>query len=390
MIRSSYIRLSTAQKTKVYDMYARFFRWASERMHDDGVLAFVTNRSFVESRTFDGFRKAVAEEFNEIYVVDLGGDVRANPKLSGTKHNIFGIQTGVAISFMVKRRKQKGCKIFYTRRDEYDTAEDKLSFLGSSRLSGLSFERIEPDKQGNWINLAENDWERSVPLVIEGSQGRRNRKTSVFDLSPNSIKTNRDDWVYDFSRAEIERKCRFFIDRFNAQGSVRDNSQLDYSIKWSSSLKASLGQLCFDPGLVIRSHWRPFVSRFYYSEKGMSDRLTENHFKMYGRSLRSFNFVIAIQAAPLAKPFSAFAVEGAMDYHLIGDAVCLPLYCYTSTGERVDNITDWGLKQFRDHYGKAEKITKEDIFHYIYPPRRRTREAVRDSSLVDNTRFLLA
>ena len=114
-------------------------------MHDDGVLAFVTNRSFVDSRTFDGFRKAVADEFNEIYVVDLGGDVRANPKLSGTKHNVFGIQAGIAISFFVKRRKQKGCKIFYVRRPEFDTAEDKLAWLGSNKAFAIDLERIEPD-----------------------------------------------------------------------------------------------------------------------------------------------------------------------------------------------------------------------------------------------------
>ena len=75
-------------------MYARFFRWASDRLDENGILAFITNRSFIDSRTFDGFRKVVADEFNEIWVVDLGGDVRANPKLSGTKHNVFGIQTG--------------------------------------------------------------------------------------------------------------------------------------------------------------------------------------------------------------------------------------------------------------------------------------------------------
>ena len=119
-IKNSYIKASTAQKTKLYDMYARFFRWASDRMHDDGVLAFVTNRNFIESRTFDGFRKVVAEEFAEIYIVDLGGDVRANPKLSGTKHNVFGIQTGVAILFFVKQRKKDECKIFYARRPEFD------------------------------------------------------------------------------------------------------------------------------------------------------------------------------------------------------------------------------------------------------------------------------
>ncbi len=79
-----------------------------DRIHDDGVIAFITNRSFIESRTFDGFRKTVANEFNEIYVMDLGGDVRANPKLSGTKHNVFGIQTGVAISFFVKAPQTEG------------------------------------------------------------------------------------------------------------------------------------------------------------------------------------------------------------------------------------------------------------------------------------------
>ena len=98
-IKATYIAQSTAQKTKLYDMYARFFRWASDRLGDEGVLAFVTNRSFIDSRTFDGFRKVVAEEFAEIYVVDLGGDVRTTRKISGTKNNVFGIQTGVAIRF---------------------------------------------------------------------------------------------------------------------------------------------------------------------------------------------------------------------------------------------------------------------------------------------------
>ena len=109
-IKQTYIAESTAQKTKLYDMYARFFRWASDRLDANGVLAFVTNRSFIESRTFDGFRKTVAAEYSDIYVVDLGGDVRANPKLSGTKHNVFGIQTGVAISFMIKREQATKAK----------------------------------------------------------------------------------------------------------------------------------------------------------------------------------------------------------------------------------------------------------------------------------------
>src|SRR3546814_10848387 len=81
-------------------MYARFYRWATDRLGDDGIVAFITNRSFIDSRTFDGFRADVVDTYSDIYIVDLGGDVRANPRLSGTRHNVFGIQTGVAIAFM--------------------------------------------------------------------------------------------------------------------------------------------------------------------------------------------------------------------------------------------------------------------------------------------------
>jgi len=105
-IKDTYIKESTAQKTKVYDMYARFYRWAMDRVAEKGIIAFVTNRSFIDSKTFDGFRKIIAQEFDECYIVDTKSDVRANPKISGTKNNVFGIQTGVAVMFLVKTGKK--------------------------------------------------------------------------------------------------------------------------------------------------------------------------------------------------------------------------------------------------------------------------------------------
>jgi predicted helicase len=103
-IKDTYIKHSTAQKTKVYDPYSRFLRWASDRLQDNGIISFIINRSFVDSRTFDGFRKCLAEEFDFIYIIDTQSDVRKNPKISGTKHNVFGIQTGVAVLFLVKKK----------------------------------------------------------------------------------------------------------------------------------------------------------------------------------------------------------------------------------------------------------------------------------------------
>jgi predicted helicase len=101
-VKATYIAASTAQKTKLYDMYSRFYRWASDRVGENGIIAFITNRSFIDSRTFDGFRKKLAEEFDYVYIIDTQSDVRKNPKISGTKNNVFGIQTGVAVMFLVK------------------------------------------------------------------------------------------------------------------------------------------------------------------------------------------------------------------------------------------------------------------------------------------------
>ena len=200
-----------------------FFCWASECLHDDGVIAFVTNRSFIDSRTFDGFRRYVAQEFDEIYVVDLGRDVRANPKLSGTKNNVFGIQTGVAISFLVRRelgkRKQRDCKIHYVRRPELETAEDKLSWLGASKPADVKFDVVVPDKRASWINQDENDWEGLLPVADKKTKAAKivGQERAIFKVFSQGIKTNRDDWNLDWTAENLTAKTDFLRSRYNSQ-----------------------------------------------------------------------------------------------------------------------------------------------------------------------------
>jgi predicted helicase len=228
-IKQTYIHESTAQKTKLYDMYARFFRWASDRLDVNGVLAFVTNRSFIESRTFDGFRKVVTQEFNEIHVVDLGGDVRANPKLSGTKHNVFGIQTGVAISFLVKRKGAKGCRVFYARRPELETAEEKLEFLGSAVLSQLAADEIQPDARQNWINQTSNDFDELMSIASKETKAatKPRQEKAIFKLFSLGCSTNRDDWIVGESSSAVSAKMKFFTQHYESR---IGNSEVDQSI----------------------------------------------------------------------------------------------------------------------------------------------------------------
>jgi predicted helicase len=99
-IKDTYIKHSTAQKTKMYDMYSRFYRWSMDRIGEEGIIAFITNRSFINSRTFDGFRKIIQDEFDYSYIIDLGGDIRS--KTENDNGNVFDIMVGVAIMFLIK------------------------------------------------------------------------------------------------------------------------------------------------------------------------------------------------------------------------------------------------------------------------------------------------
>ena len=90
-ITSTYASDSKATlKTALYDPYVKAFSWASNRIGEEGIVAFVTNNGFLSGAACDGMRKHLADDFDAIYTLDLGGNVRQNPKLSGTTHNVFG------------------------------------------------------------------------------------------------------------------------------------------------------------------------------------------------------------------------------------------------------------------------------------------------------------
>jgi predicted helicase len=377
-IKDTYVKYSKAQKTKLYDMYVRFVRWSSDRLDKNGVVAFVSNNSFIDDKSFDGFRKVVADEFNYIYIVDMKGDART----SGEKRrreggNVFSdkIRVGVAVYFLVRKEEAEGCRIFYNCIDDYVRAEEKKAYLRDNKFQNLQFDHVQPDKYYNWINLAENNWDALLPVATTETKFAKlkSKYQAVFKLFSLGVSTNRDEWVFDYSQESLVNKVLFLIRVFNQQvdmlsGSTSDeiDDLLDYSIKWSAGLKHRLlkaEKFRFSDKRITRLLRRPFVQNLYYSEKGLSDRLTSNHTEMFGHSLAEDNIVIAINVGN--KPFNVLASKYLVDLHFNGDSQCFPLYSYNNLGNRRENITDWALAEFRDHYGN-KSISRLDIFHYVY------------------------
>src|SRR5260370_17482595 len=114
-IRETYSKDSKATlNNKLYDAYVKFFRWATDRLQGrDGIVCFVSNNSFIDQLAFDSMRKHLLQDFTQIYLLDLHGNVRKNPKLSGTTHNVFGIQIGVGITIPVRTSANNNLSIYY-------------------------------------------------------------------------------------------------------------------------------------------------------------------------------------------------------------------------------------------------------------------------------------
>jgi predicted helicase len=247
-----------------------------------------------------------------------------------------------------------------------ETAEEKLAWLGSARASRLAFDEVQPDAKGNWITSSANDFDALMPVV-------HSTEKALFARYASAVKTNRDEWLYDFSDTELIARVGFLVERFNLQRKrgMRDSDSLDYSIKWSSTLKQRSEQMTVDKKLVVGSVWRPFVRQWYYSDKPLSDRLTKNHFDFFGPKLDRRTPTLYLPGPPTTKPPQVLAIAGIADYHVTGDAVAAPASLAASAIGSHDNITDWALKQFQQHYHpgpgrKPAAITKEALFHYVY------------------------
>ena len=371
-IAATYIKEGSAQnQNSVYDMYTRFVRWASDRVKDEGVIAFIIGRKPFAKASYDGFRKVIAREFKEIWVFDLGGDVRENPRLSGTKHNVFGIQTGVAMVFLVKKKgKSGGAVIRYARRPEMETAEEKLAAITSiGGLKGLEVQTIQPDKKNDWLNLSDNDWDSLVPLVDPGVSASRTtaHHKAIFRLFSNGIQTKRDEWNYDFDRGNLVEKAKLLAAVFDATRRNPETAERN-TIKWDADLSRRLKiskEKSFDERLIRRSAYRPFTMKWLFLDRDFISRVfqTEGMFPP-----AASNRVISFSDKGFRAEFCVLSSDAPIDLHFGASVDAYQMvsrYRYVGT-ERLDNITDWAVTQFTNRYGKAAAISKDDIFAYVY------------------------
>jgi predicted helicase len=367
------------------DPYVKAIRWASDRIGNEGIVAFVTNNSFVNEITFDSMRKCLEQDFDSIHVLDLGGNVRKNPKLSGTTHNVFGIQIGVSINLFVKRKSDttKIAKIYYASTDQFWRKEEKYDFLNQKvNLDNITWLELVPDARHNWLTAGmQNSFYSFIPIGSKEAKSLKELEPgTIFKTYSLGVNTARDSFTYNFNKTALETSVKRFADdyndevyRYQQKGKPKDiDAFVKYErIKWSRNLKRhfkNCDTFTFSENNIRSGLYRPFTKKWLYFSDIIVDEPGANHRIFPGSTAEAENRAICVPSLGGRTQFWSFCTGLIPNLTLTSvDAnQCFPFYTYSEDGAHADeNITDWALDQFQKHYADTT-ISKPDIFHYIY------------------------
>lgn len=397
-IRNTYAQHSSAtNKNSLYDSYIRSFRWASDRIKDKGIICFVSNGSFIDGNAMDGLRKCFEDEFSSIYCFNLRGNQRTSgetSRMEGGKIFGSGSRASIAITLLIKNPEEKrACKLFYHDIGDYLSREEKLKTLTDfGSIKGIQWKQLTSNSSHDWINQRDPAFDMFIPL---GEKGEKTAKV-LFDVYSIGLKTNRDWWSYNFSRSALSENMERMISFYNQQSTaykafinnkknhkdIGIDSFLDNDpkkISWSGNLKNDIERHMihdFKKESLVGGMYRPFCKQWVYYNRSFVERVYQM-MKIFPNS-KVDNIVICVTGIGASKGFSALITDSVPNLHLHDTGQCFPLYSYEQAkilggmfdaGSSEDytkreNIPDSILKEFIAAYDS--KITKEDIFYYIY------------------------
>ncbi|MEV0695713.1 type ISP restriction/modification enzyme [Streptomyces sp. NPDC050388] len=402
-ISETYVsRSTTTLKNSLYDSYIRAIRWASDRIKDEGVVAFVSNGGYIDGNTADGLRMSLTDEFNAIYCYNLRGNQRTHDwKREGGKIFGSGSQNTVAILILVKGGKSagKGCTLHYCAIGDALSREEKLRTLAGQDLYTVDWQQIIPNASGDWVNQRD---ELFATFQAVGRKDKKDSFVSTFEVHSSGLMTGRDAWIYNFSKHRLMENVESTIDFYNSQvegfadhcravGIVAPKAQdvekfidLDpKKISWDRADKARIAKgetYSFQREWIFTSSYRPFTRQFAYFDRKLNNTVYQLP-QIFPTPMHE-NFGFYITGTGTDEPFSVLMTDAVPDRHAVGTKSIGPYfsrYTYRELGkgddlfaaveddghERVDNITDAALRDYRQSCSDPA-ITKDDVFYYTY------------------------
>ena len=380
-IKDTYARKTkSANINSLYDSYIRAFRWASDRIDEAGIIAFVTNAGFLRSDAAAGVRAYTAlfpflhEEFTDVWCFDLRGNARTQGETRKRERgNVFGVgsRAPVAITILVRNPDKKEHEIHYRDIGDYLSAEQKLNIIAKSGLMAdkKDWQIIESDKNHDWLDQRNDAFVEYIPIGNKETKSGKGDANTIFRMYSRGIETTRDTWMYNSSKRNLSKNMKRHINYCNTQN--LNNPTIDpRQAKWTSELSDSLMKLnskpVFEQNLIRATLYRPFLIQYLYFETKAFIHRPSKIPLLFPEAL-SENIVICIPHKFTGK-FSTLITDITPDVQVIFNGQCFPLFTFEQSGNRTiqkENITDYALKEYRAHYSD-DQISKTDIFYYVY------------------------
>lgn len=392
-IADTYAAKSTAtNKNSLYDSYLRAFRWATDRIGDQGVVAFVSNGGWIDANTGDGVRLSMAGDFTDLYLFNLRGNMRSsNWRAEGGQIFGSGSQTTIAVIIGVKDPSKTSFSLNYTQTPDGADRDEKLSIVNSCAIETINWQTIEPNKEGDWLNQRSEEFE-TWPVL--GSA--KTSEIKFFATHSRGVQTARDAWSYNFNGAILETKIKEAIDHFNSLSEIPESID-STKLKWTSSWGKLLikgNKLSFSEGNNRRALYRPFMTQHSYVGNPYSEAVYRIPSMFPTPEHSNIGFIVmaprdaaefAVLATELIPDLSFFTYTGQFfsrftwspvdpdDGGLFGEGNVVKqgeASVYGQVGEvvdgyvRVDNITDEIKQIYRDALG--DDVSGDDIFHFVY------------------------
>lgn len=369
-IQQSYTQYSVAsQQIKSQDMYKRFLKWSSDRIGKKGIVVFVSNNAFLDAKADNGVRRALYNEFNYIYIVNLRGNARlAGEAWRREGGKVFGQQArvGIAVYFLIKAGENTS-NIKYIQTEDYMNREAKMKWLKESNISALTMEEITPDPDAVWLNQTNNDFDNLIPVLP------RKHNESIFAMVAIGVNTAKDQWAYDFDINNLKKKVKFYISVYGcevARYKIENPSNhdliswVDKKIKWSRETIKSLTRMhniLYAEDNIKAALYRPFIIKHLYYTKRIID--VPGRFSIVFKNSKK-NKLIGFSNPKTNVPFNHIGTDLVVSLDCVNGTQAIPLWRYNN-GKRLSNVTDYGLQLFRAHY-HSDTITGDDVFYYTY------------------------
>lgn len=365
-LAETYVVKSKASLTKgLYDSYEKAFRWASDRLKNQGVIGFVTNGNYLNTNSADGLRAGLYEEFNHLYIFNLRGDQRTlgeQSRREGGKIFGSGSRTPVAISILVKDGSDSH-ELHYYDIGDYLSQKEKLAIIsGFGDVSQLDWQEIIPDENNDWLNQRDPNYQKYASLAGDS--------TSVFNNNSMGILTSRDAWVYGYSKEKVAQNTERLVQNYNNELKrlknipVNDRKDLlnrksDY-INWSRKLERFAVndiELEYHQSHLKLSLYRPFTKKWVYHDKALNEEA-----RLYHNKFGQHNLVINTTGPGATRDFSPLVVD------------CIPSNDFMEKGQgfmRYDNeVDETSLFQNNNNMNQAfaDKLglSLDDTFSYVY------------------------